>query len=76
MKTFVAVCFVGLLFVIGYGRAWSQAGALDTSFNTETDGWIYDMALTVGGDIFIAGIFTQVNGVPRPQLARLIQETI
>jgi hypothetical protein len=50
-------------------------GSWDDSFNTDPaddgDPYVYSMLLQPDGNILIGGTFTMVNGVMRPNIARL-----
>ena len=48
-------------------------GSLDTEFEPalEINGTVYDLEVQPDGKIVIVGSFTEVNGFPRPGIARL-----
>lgn len=49
-------------------------GSPDNSFNSGTDGTVFDLALQADGKVLIGGDFEKVNGVAHTSLARLLSE--
>jgi hypothetical protein len=50
------------------------AQGLDPQFNATTNGTVSAVAVQSDGQILIGGWFTQVNGIPRQYLARLMPD--
>lgn len=50
--------------------AFLRSGYADAQFNADTDGIVYAVAASAdGGTVYLGGSFSQVNGVPRANLA-------
>jgi uncharacterized delta-60 repeat protein len=61
----------GALLLLGFAVADAQVGGLDGSFAPDINGTVMTAAAQPDGKLVIGGMFTQVNGVARPYLARL-----
>lgn len=54
--------------------AHPKGGRVDTAFSGAADGWIYQMAEDQEGRIYLGGSFEGFDGIPRPNLLRLLPD--
>lgn len=54
----------------------SATGGVDSTFTTNTDGTVFDLAVDGTGKVLIGGDFETVNGTARTGLARLLSEPV
>src|SRR4051812_153452 len=66
-----AVLNTALLLQLALHTSGQTPGALDSSFDPQIDGTVTHIVKQPDGKILIAGPFTMINGLRRPQLARL-----